>query len=447
MRRPPSGTAVNRIPQRASLATAYRSSGISEGRRNHQKTFGMTTTMPLAQSVPVPTHVAPQLVYDFDYFHVAGIEQDVQLAWHALHSLAPDIFWTPRNGGHWVATRFADIKLIQQDFARFSSSEIVIPAPPRQRPYKVLPISADPPAHAPYRRLIAPAFLPRALDAFETEARALTVCLIEGLLSRGECEFMSEFARIMPMNVFLRMVDLPAADRPYLISLAEANVRSCDMELKILAHEKLAAYLQGWIARRTAEPGEDLISRITHAQIDGKRLGREEVFGLLINLMLGGLDTVANMLGYVARFLALSAAHRRRLIEDPGIVARAIEEMIRRFGLSNTGRRILKDCDYRGIPFRQDELILVPSPMGGMDERVVRAPETVDFDREPPIAHTAFGHGPHACPGAALARREIRVFIEEWLKRIPEFRIKPGTLPRLATGTVNAVTELQLSWP
>ena len=114
--------------------------------------------------------------------------------------------------------------------------------------------------------------------------------------------------------------------------------------------------------------------------------------------------------------------------------------------LASTARLITHDMDYNGAPFREGEMVLVLNMLHGLDERMFDHPLTVDFARPAPIHHAIFGNGPHTCPGAILARRELKVFLEEWLKRIPDFSVEPGQQPQFAVGLVNSVTVLPLVW-
>ena len=393
----------------------------------------------------VPAHVPPERVVDFNCFDPEGVDEDVQLAWRRLHDIAPDIFWTPRNGGHWVATRAEDIETIQRDHDRFSHRNHTIPMQPPHFPS--LPLGVDPPRQAPYRALIAPAFLPRVVQTLEATVRQVAIDLLEDLQPRGECEFMEDFARILPVTVILGLLGLPQQDRPRLIELAELIVRTPGVERRVEAQARIKAYLADWIPKRLAEPGDDLISKVVHAEIDGRPISEEEMYSVCQLLLVGGLDTVASMMGFICRFLAEHPEHRRQLIEEPALMRGAVEELIRRHGVSNTARLITHDFDYKGVAFKAGDLVQIPNSLYGLDERRVADPLTVDFRRELPIPHAAFGNGVHTCPGAILARREIKVFLEEWLRRIPDFRIKPGSRPVQVTGRVSSVTRLELVWP
>jgi cytochrome P450 len=393
---------------------------------------------------PTPAHVPAERVYDFDFFAPPGADEDVQLAWKRLHAAAPDIFWTPRNGGHWVATRAEDILEIQTNHERFSHRVFTIPADPDAH-HTPLPLGVDPPEHAAYRRILTPAFLPKAINAIEDSVRELAIDLVRTLAPQGECEFVEDFARKLPIAVFMNMVDLPFADRELLLPWAEVVVRSSDQAKRREAQASMMGYLAKWVEARRAAPGDDLISTVVHAKVGDRPIRPDETFNILTLVLFGGLDTVASMLGFIARFLALHPAHRRELVEHPELRKNAIEELIRRHGVTNTGRYITGDFVYKGVQLKTGDLIQVPNVLFGLDERVNPDPLTVDFRREP-VRQAAFGNGPHTCPGAVLARREISVFLDEWLQRIPDFTLKPGVKPGMASGHVNGVTRLDLVW-
>lgn len=389
----------------------------------------------------IPAHVPRNLVFDFDFANVPGAEENVHLAWKRLHE-GPDIFWTPHYGGHWVATRAEDIEHIQKDHEHFSHKEFSLPR--GVKPFRFAPLEYDPPEHADYRQVISPAFGPAVVAGLEKEARELAIRLIENLKPKGGCEFVSDFARHLPITVFLHMVDLPLSDREKFLEWAEIMVRSPSKEVKQKAFGETVAYLSRYIDERTAHPGKDLISRVVQAKVNGRPMERDEVLGMCTVLFFGGLDTVASMLSFVALFLARNPGHRRQLIDNPDIIPNAIEEFLRRHGLSNTTRVIAKDFDHKGIPFKQGELIQVPISLHGMDERRYENPLEVDFNRKP--IHATFGNGPHRCPGSNLARTELRVFLQEWLSRIPDFQVKPGDKVRTQSGSVNGVVHLPLVW-
>lgn len=401
-----------------------------------------------ADAASRPDHVPAELVRDFNFYDVPGSAEDVQAAYGAVQQSCPDIFWTPHNGGHWVATRGEDIIAMQRDYGRFSHKHIVLPPMPEGTPRQI-PLEMDPPEHALYRRPLMQALMPGIVAELESTVRDVAVAAIERVLPDGGCEFIEDFAKVLPIHVFLELVDLPASDKTVLLPLAEDAVRGSDAETRLRAHQGMGAYLLDKVRARRENPTGDLLSKLVNVDLGGGRISEAEAVDYATLVLFGGLDTVAGMIGFIARFLALNPDHRRQLVErldDEAFLKRAIEELIRRHGLANTARVIAEDFEYKGVAFRAGDRILPPNLLVGMDERLNENPLVVDFDREKPV-HAAFGNGAHACPGAVLARREVRIFLQEWLSRIPDFRIRPGTQPVLATGMVNGVLRLDLVWP
>lgn len=396
---------------------------------------------------PRPDHVPAERVFDFNLYNVPGASDDIHQAYAAIQKSAPDIFWTPHNGGHWVATRAEDILTMQRDYKRFTHKQIVLPPMP-EGTQRQIPLEMDPPEHSRYRRPLTQSLLPKIVQTLEDDVRKVAIDTIEALVPRGECEFVEEFAKVLPIHVFLKLVDLPLDDKETLLEMAELAVRGRDAETRTLAQQKMGGYLYKWIAERRANPSDDLLSTLVNTDIGGERISEIEATSYATLVLFGGLDTVAGMIAFIANFLATNPSHRKQLVEridDDGFVSSAIEEMIRRHGLANTARVIPEDMTYKGLEFRAGDRILPANLFVGLDDRVNPDPMTVDFNREKPV-HAAFGNGPHACPGAVLARREIRVFLQEWLRRIPDFQIKAGTAPVLATGMVNGVLRLELCW-
>lgn len=405
--------------------------------------------MTLAPSAAAhPDHVPADLVRDFNFYDVPGSADDVQAAYGAVQQSCPDIFWTPHNGGHWVATRGEDIIAMQRDYQRFSHRHIVLPPMPEGTPRQI-PLEMDPPEHASYRRPLMQALVPAIVTELEDTVRSVAVEAIERVRPDGECEFIEDFAKVLPIHVFMELVDLPLADKTVLLPLAEDAVRGRDAETRLRAHQGMAGYLIDKVRARQASPGNDLLSKLVNVDLGNGRISESEAVDYATLVLFGGLDTVAGMIGFFARFLALNPGHRRQLaarLDDDAFVKNAIEELIRRHGVANTARVVTEDCTYKGLSFRSGDRILPANLFVGIDDRLNENPLVVDFARTKPV-HAAFGNGPHACPGAILARREIRIFLQEWLVRIPEFHIKEGTEPVLATGMVNGVLRLELAWP
>lgn len=393
----------------------------------------------------VPPHVPRELVFDYDLYYPEGAARDVQLAIKRLQDQKyPEIFWSPRNGGHWVATRGDDIHAIFADSENFSSKRTAIPGT-SQPPFPFFPILSDPPEHTAYRALLNPSFSPKAIGMLEPFARAVAVKLIEELKPRGRCEFVAEFAQFMPVEVFMTIVDVPRTDRDKLLEWAVSIVRPTSPEAVALTLQEVFNYAREKIASRRANPGSDLITRLTQAQVGGRPLSDDEVTGMVSLILLGGLDAVVASLSFAALFLARNPTHRRQLIDDPTQIMRAVDEMLRRFPVANTGRLVARDLVYRNVVMKAGDMMLLPSALHGLDERCFPQPLEVNFQRSR-LPNSTFGNGIHRCPGQNLARTEIKVFLEEWLTRIPEFRLVPDTAVPMAAGLISSILELQLEW-
>lgn len=395
-----------------------------------------------AALTPTPAHVPEALVLDFDFLNPEGAHVDPFEALRRLHQ-APPLFWTPRNQGHWVATRGSDIKAILADQAQFSSSSAFIPITNRPR---AVPLEMDPPEHLPYRRLVMPAFTPPKVAGLSTHARALAIELIEGLLPLGRCEFMADFAQQLPIIIFMKMCDLPLQDREQLLHWVGTSLRPGEQGVRDQARDRLAAYNRRLLAERREHPGDDLVSQLVNAEIDGQRIPEAEAFGILSGLLGGGLDTVTASMGWAALFLARHPAHRAQLVADPSLIPGAVDELLRRYSVANIARVIKQDMVYGGVQLKAGEQVLLSACLQGMDPQQYEQPLVVDFKRKDARTHAAFSNGPHRCPGSLLAQAELRIFMEEWLQRLPDFELDPSRPLKVGTGIVHGVESLPLRW-
>src|ERR1700719_1418407 len=169
-----------------------------------------------------PPHVPAELMRDFDYWDFPGADTDVHLAWRRLHD-GPDIFWSPRHCGYWVATRADDIDVMQTDHERFSYRHVTIPPEPAVAP--LAPLEFDPPQHGPLRAILSPAFGPRPVHELEADLRKLSADLLDKIVPMGRCDFVDSYAKRLPIVTFLRLVNLPLTDREELLELTELSVR------------------------------------------------------------------------------------------------------------------------------------------------------------------------------------------------------------------------------
>ena len=392
-----------------------------------------------------PDHVPDGLVVDWDYIRPKGLDElGVYRAAETLHG-GPDIIWTPRNGGHWLVTRAEDVKYVQNNYEVFSHEEFMIPRGLQK--YKPIPLAVDPPNHAKYRMWLNPSFAPKRVMKMREDAIALTIELVEKIRPNGGCEFLSEFARIMPVTMFLKIVDLPLDRREEFVAWGIAIMSSYDPAERTAAMVTVRDYLKTVLDQREGGEGEDLLTRVANWRRSPHFESDEETLSMAGLLFAGGLDTVASELAYIAHYLAQHPEQQKRLREDKAIIPAAAEEFLRRFGLSNTGRLVTRDFEYKGVLFKKDEMVMVPNNLSGIDDRAYSDPFKVDFDRGiEQNDHNTFGNGPHRCIGAPLARVEIQVFLDEFVGRLPEFRLDPERHNEEHCGSVPGFDKLYLKW-
>ena len=399
------------------------------------------------QAQHIPAHVPPGRVAHFDFRFDPALRTD---AWAPFRALAdkPDIFWSPDLGGYWVLTR---CDLIEEAFRRhdlFSNRIVSIPEIPDAPP--LIPNNIDPPAHAGYRKLLAQRmFSPRALGPLEADAREMTRALVEQVRPAGRCDFVAEIARPLPVDLFLRMMGLPTGQRDMFMPWVNGVFRPKSPEEGTAAFGGLAAFLGQWLDEAIADPSKasgHMLPAMLSAELDGRKLTKDEMLSVWMMLFLGGLDTVTSQMTHVARFLAESPRHRELLMADPSRIPDAIEELLRRFGIANIGRVVARDIEFHGVAMKAGDLLLCSTPAAGIDDRAFERPLDVDFERENRRDHCAFGSGPHLCPGAYLARVQVRVLIEEMMPRLPSLRVEPGaTIAGLSGGTLT-LEKLPLLW-
>ncbi|MGE0385569.1 MAG: cytochrome P450 [Gammaproteobacteria bacterium] len=370
---------------------------------------------------------------------------DPFLYYAGLHD-GPDIFYSPvdlygRPPGNWVCTRAEQYRHVLQNSDLFTND-----MSDRGNPWRrLVPLELDPPEHGKYRALIAPIFSPRAIDELDAHVREVANGLIDGFIARGACEFNADFGLRFPVTVFMRLMGLPAAETDRFLDWEHRILHGSDNDDRLLAGREIAAYLDGLIAERRRTPRDDLVTLLVNAQVDDHPISDEMVQDMCFLLFLAGLDTVSLMLVSIFRYLAQRPAHRRRLVAQPQLVPNAAEELIRLFALGGSARKARVDTEILGVKIARGDWINCPNICASRDPREFANPNEADFDR-PQSGHYAFAVGPHRCAGSNLARREVRISLETWLARIPEFRIPDAThIEGHAYGNMGFVS-LPLQW-
>lgn len=399
-----------------------------------------------------PAHVPDALVREIDMYALDGIDAGYHEAWKQVQQgETAELVWTPFTGGHWIATNGDTIREIYSDPSRFSSEVIFLPKEAGEK-YQMVPTRMDPPEHTPYRKALDKGLSLAQIRKVEDKVRAIAIELIDSFMARGECDFSAEYANVFPVKVFMALADLPLEDVPTLSRFARMMTRpegntpeemAVDLEA---GNDGFFAYVEPVINARRGKDGDDLISVVVNAEIDGAPISHEKALGLISLLLLGGLDTVVNFLSFMMIHLARNPQLAAELRADKLRLVRSAEEMFRRFPVVAEARMVAKDQEYKGITLKRGDMILLPTALHGLDEAHNPDPWCVNPERRG-ISHSTFGGGPHRCAGLHLARMEVIVTLEEWLDRIPEFRLQGGATPIYHSGIVAAVDNVPLVWP
>ena len=392
-------------------------------------------------NVPVPDHVPAGLVYDFDYISDPELFIEPHERLLRLQAEAPQIFFTRRNGGHWVIIGYEALVEAARKTDIFSSAQ---PEVNGFKPPVLLPLMVDPPVHKVYRAPLNEAFNPNSMLNMEQDIRVLARDLIDKVADDGGCEFIEAIAEPLPVTIFLKMMGMPLERlgefRAVIKTGFTAGPSTDGGVLKTIA-EIMSEFV---IARRT-DPKDDLISRLWALEVDGRAITFEEMMNYCLLLYVAGLDTVVNAMGYAIRHLAKYPELQRTLREDTKRIPVASEEMLRRYGIVSSPRLVARDCVFEGVPLRTDDRVLMLLPAGNFDSSKFKDAAKYSLER-PSISHLTFNAGPHRCVGAHLARVELRVLYEEWLARIPEFRLDPDHPAVFRPGNIITVCELPILW-
>jgi cytochrome P450 len=341
-------------------------------------------------------------------------------------SLCPVARSDAYEGGFWVLTRYEDVLRVAQDWRTFSSElGITVPAPPTTT--KILPVTVDPPLQREFKRLVNAHFTPAKVAPWEEPTRRLVNQLIDGFVERGECDFMTEFARPFPGMAFFEFaLHAPAADLEQVNHWATlASLTHLDESRDALL--KLAGWIAKFVAARRADgPRGDVVDAVMNAEIDGRPITPQEVIGTIHLLILGGLETTAGVLGAAMMRFCEHPEIPALLREKPELIPQAVEELLR---LDDSfvciGRTARHDTEIDGHQVREGERVIMYWASANRDATEFTAPDTFDLDRER-NRHIAFGAGPHRCVGSNLARMNLRVAIDEIVRRLTDVKLKPG---------------------
>jgi cytochrome P450 len=396
---------------------------------------------------PRPAHVDPDRVVDFDLFDDRRYAEAGGL--HAgIYRLAEErdrgIYWTPRNGGHWFLTDHELIFAAARDPELFSNAHMTLPPMPLELEPRLIPLTLDPPAHSTYRLPLMRAFSPAMVAALEPGIRAHAIHLIEAIAGDGHCDFVRAIAEPLPVIIFMRLMGMDPARLPECRGWA-LDMTSSDDDRRADSFVNVGRMMRELILARQAEPKDDLIGRLVASEIDGQPLAIDELVDYCLLLFIAGLDTVANSLTFGMDHLARHPALQARLRAEPERIPEAVEELLRRYGVVVVMRFITRDAIFGGVEIRAGERVMLLLPAGNLDPAVFAEPERFDLDRDA-NPHLGFNSGPHRCVGSHLARLELRLFYEEWFRRMPEVRRDPAVPVTTRGGLTLALNALPILW-
>ena len=342
-------------------------------------------------------------------------------------SLCP-VAHSDQHGGFWVLTRYEDVLRVAQDWETFSSElGITVPYQPPVNSMKILPVAVDPPLQRTFKRLVNAHFTPAKVGPWEEPTRVLVNQLIDAFIERGECDFMTEFARPLPGLAFFNFALHAPTDELEQVNHWATLASLTHLEESRDGLMKLAGWIAKFIERRRADgPRGDVVDAVLDAEIDGRAITLQEAIGTIHLLILGGLETTAGVLGATMMRFCEHPEIPALLRARPDLIPQAVEELLRLDGsFICIGRTARHDTEINGHPVQAGERVLMSWASANRDEAEFAAPDAFDLDRER-NRHIAFGAGPHRCVGSNLARMNLRVAIGEVVRRLHDIKLQPG---------------------
>jgi len=396
-----------------------------------------------------PDHVPPDLVAPEPVtFNDTAACPYAKLS--ALHA-GPRTIFTPASPGmrqpqgSWILTKAEDIRTTLQQPEIFSSKGIAGFSRLVGESWDLIPLELDPPDHAKFRAVMNGIFAPKKIAAMEDGVRERAVRLIEAVKDTDGCEFMETFGRPFPIAIFMQLMGLPEKDFDSFVAWEHGLLHSGDMTTRMAAAKGIYDYLRALIAERRETPADDLTTFAIQATVDGRPTSDDEIMGICYLLVVAGLDTVASALGLHFRHLAQNPEDQARLRADPSLIPAAIEEFLRRYSTVTTSRFVTQDTEAGGVAMKAGDRVSCSTILASLDPTEFDHPMDVDIERSP-NRHVAFSYGPHRCIGSHLARRELVIAMEEWLRRVPPFRVTGGVEVPVKPSGVWGVETLPLTW-
>ena len=352
----------------------------------------------------------------------------------------------------WSVARWDDcLEALQQPHVFSSALGISLDIRDAGGPQSPMPmmITMDPPQHDGLRSLVNRAFTPRRVQDLEARVRAIAAETLDRFVDAGRCDLWADFAAPLPTIVIAELLGVPKSDREWfkdksteVVASSEEPEDASDRPGPIF---ELGGYLAEQFAHKRAKPGDDLMSDLLVADLDGRRLTDPELIGFAVLLLIGGNETTTNLICNAALQLDRHPDQLAKLAADPSKLPRAVEEFLRyESPIQAITRTLSRDAELGGQRIPQGAKVVMLVGAANRDPGRFPDPERFDVERHP-NRHLAFGFGTHFCLGASLARLEARVAFEELLARVPEFAVC-GPVTRLHSTIIRGLLQLPLEF-
>jgi cytochrome P450 len=392
---------------------------------------------------------------DFDH-GAPEYNANIHQIWDDLKASGCPIAHTERYGGVWLPLTHDLVKEIAYDPSRFSSLTPVVqqlkPSQVREMDPDALgapigpvpPISSDPPFHADARRILLPAFSPKQIDPWREEVEQICNKLIDDMGDADMIDAAVQYTQHIPVLVVAQMLGLPLSDADRFrawVDMVLGGIGAERNEERLAQFEAMDAYLTKHIEDHIENPRDDLTTYLINSEIFGQKLSPRHVFGTILLLIIAGIDTTWSGIGSSLWHLASNPVDRRRLVENPEKIPTAVEEFLRAYAPVTMARMVTEDMEFHGVHMKKEDRVLLPFPAANRDEKQFANPAVVDIEREE-NRHAAFGLGIHRCIGSNLARLEMNVAIEVFLKRFPDFELDQSEQVTWSSGQVRGPRNL-----
>jgi cytochrome P450 len=377
---------------------------------------------------------------DFEVLDEGYVEDPFPI-WDELRGSCP-VASTTRRGRAWLPTRYVDVTAIAHDPATFSSRDVGVVTVDNIEeeeaflPYGLPPITSDPPLHTWTRRLLLPWFSHRRVEEYEVLTRKVCASLIDDFGGADRADAAADYAQQIPVRVIAHILGVPEEMSDTFTGWVRDSLEFVDdPERRRRGNYGIGEFLWQKVQERKLAPGDDLVSGLLAARVDGEPVEDSIVLGMAMLTLIAGIDTTWSAIGASLWHLATHDEDRTRLAADPGLMATAVEELLRAYAPVTMAREVNADTEVAGCPMHAGDKVLLSFPAANRDPEAFDRPDEVILDRQA-NRHVAFGSGIHRCAGSNLARMELRVALEEWLARIPSFHLVEGARVVWAGGQV-----------